>query len=156
MKAKRIEKSDIKDILISSLPTRPTAPTSMGGRGYGASRMKEAFDKLPLYLVDRYNELIDDIGDSGEESLAASIPSGIKNGHTLCDLMDDVATGEIATYLTFLGKSLSEHIAFLTSEVNRLSNLAAYSSNESNSITGIMIGDSGGEKNNLEAQEESQ
>ena len=59
MKAKKIENQDIKDILIASLPTRPTAPRELGGKGYGASEMKEAFDKLPLYIVERYNSLLE-------------------------------------------------------------------------------------------------
>ena len=113
MKAKKIEREDIKDILISSLPSRPTAPRSLGGRGYGATEMKEAFDKMPLYIIERYNELIEDIGETGDESLAAAIPSGIKEEHTLSDLFSDVRSGAIATYLTFLGKTLYEHIAYL-------------------------------------------
>ena len=71
MKARQIQPADIADILIASLPSRPTAPTSLGGKGYGASQMKEAFDKLPLYIVERYNELIADVNDLGEDSLAS-------------------------------------------------------------------------------------
>ena len=48
MKAKKIYNSDIADILISSLPTRPTALREYGGAGYGATEMKAAFDKLPV------------------------------------------------------------------------------------------------------------
>lgn len=120
MKAKKIEKAEIKDILISSLPSRPTAPKSHGGRGYGAAEMKEAFDKLPLYIVARYNELIEAIGEVGDDSLAAAIPSGIKDEHTLKDLFLDVKSGALATYLTFLGKTLHEHIVYLYSELERM------------------------------------
>lgn len=120
MKAKQIYSRDIADILISSLPSRPTAPTSLGGKGYGATQMKEAFDKLPLYIVERYNELISDIGEIGEDSLAAAIPTGIREGHTLASLFLDVADGGIAGYLTFLGKSLSEHILTLYNEIDAL------------------------------------
>ena len=120
MKAKQIQQSDISDILISSLPSRPTAPTSLGGKGYGASQMKEAFDKLPLYIVERYNELIADVSELGEDSLAAAIPTGIRDGHTLNDLFLDLASGGIAGYLTFLGKSLSEHISTLYAAIAKL------------------------------------
>ena len=61
MKAKKILDAEIDDLKISSLPTRPTAPTSFGGKGYTTSEMKEAFDRLPLYIIERFNELIDDI-----------------------------------------------------------------------------------------------
>jgi hypothetical protein len=66
MKAKKIQSSDIEHILISSLPTHPTAPRSLGGRGYSASEMKEAFDKLPLYIIEHYNALIGDVHSFGE------------------------------------------------------------------------------------------
>ena len=122
MKANKIESSDIKDILISSLPTRPTAPRSLGGMGYGAVEMKSAFDKLPLYIIERYNELVSDILDIGEESLAASVPTGIKDGHTLNELFEDVKTGALATYLTFLGKTLSEHIIYIYEELENIKN----------------------------------
>ena len=120
MKARQIQPADIADILIASLPSRPTAPTSLGGKGYGASQMKEAFDKLPLYIVERYNELIADVSDLGEDSLASAIPTGIREGHSLNDLFVDIENGGIAGYLTFLGKSLSEHVYTLYEEIEEL------------------------------------
>lgn len=120
MKAKKILNSDVKDILISSLPSRPTAPRALGGRGFGANEMKEAFDKLPLYVIERYNELIEDITDVGDDSLAAAIPSGIKDGHTLHDLFSDVKSGELAAHLNVLGKSLLSHVLYLYSEIDTL------------------------------------
>lgn len=120
MKAKKIENSDIESMLISSLPSRPTAPRSLGGCGFSAKDMKEAFDKLPLYIVERYNELLGDVSDSGEDSLAAAVPTGIKDGHTLDDLFDDVRTGELATYFGFLGKSLLSHIMSIYGELDTL------------------------------------
>lgn len=120
MKAKKIQASDIADILISSLPSRPTAPKSLGGRGFGPAEMKEAFDRLPLYIADRYNELISDIVNFGSDSLAASIPTGIKDGHTLHALFEDLETGEFATYFNFLGKSLLSHIIAIYAELDIL------------------------------------
>ena len=120
MKAKKILNSDVSGIMISSLPTRPTAPRSHGGMGYGATQMKEAFDKLPLYIIERYNELIGDISKFGEDSLAAAIPSGIKEGHTLHSLFEDVESGELATYFSFFGKSLLAHVISIYAELDRL------------------------------------
>ena len=120
MKAKEILNSDISDMRIASLPTRPTAPRHLGGKGYGATEMKEAFDKLPLYIIEKYNELISDVHRYGEDSLASAIPSGIKSGHTLHSLFEDVQTGELATYFSFLGKSLLAHIISLYGEIDML------------------------------------
>ena len=62
MTTSKITDSEIESLKISSLPTRPTAPTAFGGQGYTATEMKEAFDKLPLKIIEEFNALIDDIG----------------------------------------------------------------------------------------------
>ena len=110
MKAKKILNSDIKELKISSLPTKPTAPTSMGGKGYGAKEMKEAFDKLPMFIIDRFNALIDDITALGEDSLSSSVHTGIKKDHTLYDMFLDIGSGEFGTYFKIFGESLVSHI----------------------------------------------
>ena len=120
MKAKKIQTSDVADILIASLPSRPTAPKSLGGMGYGAAEMKHAFDRLPLYVAERYNELISDIKSFGDDSLAAAIPTGIKNGHTLHSLFEDIESGELATYFSFLGKSLLSHFITVYAELDAI------------------------------------
>ena len=65
MNTKKIYDSDIENLRVSSLPTRPTAPTAFGGKGYTATEMKAAFDMLPLYIKDSFNALVGDI-ESGE------------------------------------------------------------------------------------------
>ena len=61
MNTEKITDSEIEQLKVASLPSRPTAPPSFGGRGYTAKEMKEAFDKLPLFIIGRLNSLIDDI-----------------------------------------------------------------------------------------------
>lgn len=120
MKAKKIYNSDIANILISSLPSRPTAPKDMGGMGYGAAQMKAAFDKLPLYIVERFNALISDIEALGDNSLAAAIPTGIKEEHSLHTLFEDIRTGELAAYFGILGKSLLSHLITIYAEIDAI------------------------------------
>lgn len=120
MKAKKILNSDIEHIMISSLPTHPTAPRAYGGMGFGATEMKEAFDKLPLYIVEEYNKLISDVRNFGEDSLAAAIPTGIKDGHNLHNLFEDVKSGELAAYFGILGKSLLSHLITIYAEIDKL------------------------------------
>lgn len=106
MTATKIQGDEIASLRISSLPTRPTAPTSFGGAGYTATQMKEAFDKLPLFLVERFNRLIDDIGAQGTDSLSGALVTGIRVGHTLSDLFTDITDGDFASYLSLGDESV--------------------------------------------------
>ena len=123
MKAKKIYNSDIADILIASLPTRPTASREHGGMGYGARDMKEAFDKLPLKIIEHFNALLSDVEALGDNSLAAAIPTGIKDEHTLHTLFEDIRTGELAAYFSILGKSLLSHLISIYSELDRINTM---------------------------------
>ena len=102
MITKRISQSEIASLKISSLPSRPTAPVSFGGRGYTATEMKAAFDALPLFIAERLNALIDELGGEGFEALVKAVPSGIEDGHTLALLLADVQSGDLADQLTEL------------------------------------------------------
>ena len=106
MNATRITDEEITALSVASLPTRPTSPAAFGGGGYTAAEMKSAFDRLPLLLAERYNSLLDDAEALGEGSLAASIPTGIAEEHTLADLFSDVKNGNLASYLTVGEESL--------------------------------------------------
>lgn len=116
MNTTKILDSEIIDLKISSLPSRPTAPTSFGGKGYTSVEMRAAFDKLPLFIIKRFNALLDDISAIGEGSLSAEIPTGIAEGHTLLDFFSDVTSGELSTYLTAGEESLAEMKARLLNE----------------------------------------
>ena len=91
MRSKRITEDEIKDMLISSLPTRPTAPEEFGGKGYTAAGLKAVFDALPLLLVDSFNLLLDDL---------------------LC--------GDILEGMSFEGETLAEYLRRLRSDVDTL------------------------------------
>ena len=108
MNTTKILETEIEDLKISSLPARPTAPSAFGGRGYTAKDMKAAFDRLPLFIIERFNSLLDDVTETGDGSLAADIPTGISDAHTLRDLFSDVLTGAFAAYLSLGDESLSE------------------------------------------------
>ena len=114
----KILTEDIDSLKISSLPTRPTAPSSFGGRGYTASEMKAAFDRLPLFLVDKFNQLLDAITGEGGELITESIPTGISEGHTLYELLLDVRNGNFASYLDVYGKTLAERLERIIGDLN--------------------------------------
>ena len=108
MNAKKILNSEIAELKISSLPSRPTAPSFFGGRGYTTAQMKEAFDRLPLFLVERFNTLIDDIGSTDDSSLAAAILTGISENHSLKGLFEDITSGDLVSYLWLGSESLKD------------------------------------------------
>ena len=113
MNTTKISESEISDLKISSLPTKPTAPASLGGKGYTSAQMKAAFDRLPLYIIERFNSLIDDIHGEGNDSLSGAMPTGIYDGHTLSDLFRDLTDGSASAYIHVAGKALGEALLAL-------------------------------------------
>lgn len=120
MNTKKITESEINPLKISGLPTRPTAPSAFGGKGYTPSEMKRAFDLLPLFIIERLNSLIDDIELDGEGGISSSIKTGIYDGHTLEKLFADILSGEAASYLSVSGQSLFDALAALEERINTL------------------------------------
>lgn len=120
MKAKRILAEEVASMTVSSLPARPTAPREVGGRGYSAAEIRAAFDRLPLYIIERFNRLIEDIEAVGDGSLAASVRTGITERHTLTDLFDDIVNGKLAGYLRVGDSSLEYTLAQIQMKLNEL------------------------------------
>lgn len=118
MKTEIITDSEIADLKISSLPTRPTAPAAFGGRGYTATEMKCAFDKLPLFIVERLNSLINDIVAEPSSSIAVRLLTGLSDGHTLYDMLNEIKSGDFASYLSVLGTTLTSYLSALRGELD--------------------------------------
>lgn len=117
MNTEKITREEIASLLISALPSRPNASAAFGGRGYTAQEMKEAFDRLPLFLIERFNSLIDDLTDTEDGSLAASLPTGIGEGHTLADLFSDIQSGALTDYLSAGEETLAVRLSRLEEEI---------------------------------------
>lgn len=117
MTTEKIKNEEIASLRISSLPSRPNASGAFGGRGYTAAEMKAAFDRLPLFLVERFNSLIDDIGASGDGSLADAVPTGLGEGHTLADLFADIPSGALAGYLCAGEETLAKRLDRIDGEI---------------------------------------
>ncbi|MBQ7387362.1 MAG: hypothetical protein IJW03_04255 [Clostridia bacterium] len=120
MKATKFLNDEVLPLSVSSLPTHPTAPEGLGGKGYTSADMKAAFDKLPLFIIERFNALIDDIESFGEDCAAASIPTGIEEGHTLFKLFSDVKDGNFAAYLTVGEVTLLTKLSELEAKISAL------------------------------------
>ncbi len=120
MKANKISDAEISNIKVSALPTRPTTPDAFGGSGYTASDVKAAFDKLPLYIIDRFNELIDDIKGENGGDLTDGIKTGINSTQTLREFFDDVVSGAICSYLAAPVGTLAEYLEALRKDVDAI------------------------------------
>lgn len=117
MQSKNLEYSEIEELKVSSLPTRPTAPGAFGGRGYNSSEMKAAFDKLPLYLFEKLKLLIEDLTAEGEDSYVGGYKTGIKEGHDINTLLSDIVDGNFAKYLVVNGINLHKRMIDLNIEL---------------------------------------
>ena len=115
-----ITQEKIKELSISSLPTRPTAPTSSGGAGFSAKEMKNAFDALTLCVIESYNLLVRAIKDEGEGSVSDEILTGIFDGHTLLDMFRDVKNGDFASYLKVGDGSLAAELTKINSTLDTI------------------------------------
>ena len=117
MKTKKLLSSEMAPLTVSSLPTRPTAPTAFGGRGFTSREMKAAFDKLPLLIAERLNSLIDDICNGAVlEAMEVEVDGGI----TVAELIGDVENGNLATYLRVGEGSLESSIAELRTRLDEV------------------------------------
>lgn len=119
MITEKITDTQIADLRVSSLPTRPNAPSAFGGRGYSAEEMKAAFDRLPVLIAERLNSLIDDIGAEPSTSISASILTGISEAHTLARLFSDITDGSLATYLKVGDYTLEELLRTLVPSLSK-------------------------------------
>ncbi|MBQ2794308.1 MAG: hypothetical protein IJF05_06405 [Clostridia bacterium] len=119
MKAKTITDEEVELLKVASLPNRPTAPEEYGGSGFSAREMKEAFDRLPLYLMQRFNELIDDISAEGADSVAHAIKVGLGEEVSLRDFIDWFGSGKILAYIPVGDGNLAYFLANLRKDIDR-------------------------------------
>ena len=120
MNTKPIPESEYAPLCVAALPSRPTASSAFGGKGYTATQLKQAFDRLPLLIIQRFNALLADIGGTGEGSLANAIPTGLESGHTLARLFEDLKSGTFSTYVDVGGRSLYHLLTEMESTLNTL------------------------------------
>ena len=119
MKSHTITNEEIEALKVASLPNRPTAPEEYGGHGFTAKEMKAAFDRLPLYLVERFNDLVDDIQTESSDSILRSVKLGLGNGMTLYDFLLFFETGQILSIIPFGEENLSYYLVRLRRDIER-------------------------------------
>ena len=123
MSIQKIKASEAAAYGVSSLPNRPSSPSLYSGNALTAEELRAAFDRLPLLVAERLNDLIEATGlyTEGEErdSLAALIATGLADGHSLEDLFRELESGELAHRISADGaRSLYDALAALEATVS--------------------------------------
>lgn len=130
MSLRKITPGEVAENAVSSLSTRPSAPSLYEGRSLSAKELKAAFDRLPRLAIDRFNALIDTLGlygTEGEKSTFADyIATGLAENHSLSDLFRDIASGALAGRLSVGGGNvLSEWLTAYAAKTAALETLLA-------------------------------
>ena len=119
---KKITATELHESSIATLPSRPSLPSLYSGRSMSAKELREAFDKLPRLLAERFNALLESLGlyKEGEalESFAEVLATGLSEGHSLADLFSDIQSGALCEYMSADGeRTLAEVLASLSERI---------------------------------------
>ena len=117
MTTKKITSEQISENAVASLPTRPTASVAFGGKGYTSTEMKEAFDRLPKLIIERFNLLLSDLSDG---QILSDIPTDNEVVPTLRELIDGISNEQLSSAITVFGTSLRSFLLKLRGDVDTL------------------------------------
>jgi hypothetical protein len=120
MFTKIIQESEIEPIATASLPTRPTATTTFGGKGYTANEMQACFDALPRLAIERLNQLIMELQDGLVEGFARDIDMERGDGYAFSDFIEDFGRGTLVNVLNLGegGEPIGDILPSLIEKVN--------------------------------------
>ena len=108
MAIENIKESEMMASGVSSLPTRPSTPSLYSGRVLSAAELRQAFDKLPRLIADRFNALLEATGlfkaEEKYDRLSELIATELSDGHSLADFFCDVQNGNLAAYMSVDGE----------------------------------------------------
>jgi len=119
----KITAKELHEHSIATLPSRPSLPSLYSGRSLSAKELREAFDKLPHLLAERFNGLIESLGlyKEGEalDSFSEALATGIREGHSLSDLFADIKNGALCEYMSADGEhTLAQVLASLSERLD--------------------------------------
>lgn len=119
MSIQKITQTEIFENGIKSLPTRPSTPSLYKGSTLSAEELRDAFDKLPTLIAERFNALLESTGlydaEHPADSLAALIATNLSSSHSLLNFFEDIKNGNLSLYLA-AGES-GEPLADVLSEL---------------------------------------
>lgn len=109
----KITAEEFARVSIARLATHPNSRSGVGEGGMRDTDLKKRFDAQGELFRKKFNALLVTFSMMGEGSLAASMPTGIKEEHTLWDMICDVVSerGAFASYLSVGERSLLEALS---------------------------------------------
>ncbi len=99
MSIEKITDAEVRARWVQRLADAPNRGGRYGTPGLSAAEIKAAMDALPLHLVERYNALVEALGDG---SLAAALAVG-REGESLAALLAGLEDGTLAAALSVDG-----------------------------------------------------
>ena len=79
--------------------------------------MKEAFDRLPKLIIERFNLLLSDLSDG---QILSDIPTDNEVVPTLRELIDGISNEQLSSAITVFGTSLRSFLLKLRGDVDTL------------------------------------
>ena len=132
MSIRKITEEEILTYGVKHLSTRPNTPSLYEGKPLSAEELKDAFDKLPRLIAERFNDLLTATGLFGEnadacyDSFAEVIETKLSPSHSLAQFFEDVKNGTLSSYLTLPDdEKLADAISSMKSEILALQNTSA-------------------------------
>lgn len=104
----KISAEEFNKVSLTRLSNSPSSPSQYNGARLGAEDLKKRMD-APLELFrDKLNALVAFLLGEGDDSAVAHISTGIKEGHTISQMLKDIISesAEFASYLSVGEKSL--------------------------------------------------
>lgn len=107
METRKIPSSEIERAAVeNNLADRPSGVSRYGEGSLTPREIKAAYDRLPRLVCSYLNAFIEACENA---SVLESVPSGIREGHMLSNLLADIKNGELAEYMTFFdGSTLAD------------------------------------------------
>lgn len=93
----KITQQEIAERAVSTMAIRPNDRSSYGAGGMSPAEVRARFDALVLLVIERFNALLDEIGEGG-------IGSG-ESDEAIGKLTRDISSGELAGYMQVYDES---------------------------------------------------
>ena len=118
----KISAEEFSKVSLTRLSNSPSSPSQYNGARLGAEDLKKRMD-APLELFrDKLNALVAFLLGEGDDSAVAHISTGIKEGHTISQMLKDIISesAEFASYLSVCEKSLLKKLEGIDLSLERM------------------------------------